>query len=156
MASASRLFSYVGPIVGTGADLDEHVLLSYTLPANTLTDDGMVLHMIAAGNCAKNTDQKIARIDLNGTPSLIAATMDLANAPFWTIETFITRVGNTGLLRIGREVQQAGGAVGTFKEQADMPVNWSEDTIFTVTGQNLTNPTAGSVQAGSFVVMLWP
>ena len=156
MTSPVKLFSYVGSLVGTGADLDEHVLLSYTLPGGTLSDDGMVLHMIAAGTAISGTDDKIARIDLNGVPSLIASTLNVVHAVMWTIETFITRNGNTGLLRIGREVQQAGAPVGVFKYQSTMPVDWSQDTVFTVTGQNLTNPVANSIEAGSFIVMLWP
>lgn len=154
--SPSRLYSYVGPLVGTAADLDEHVLLSYTLPANTLTDDGQVLHLIAGGIALGNTDDKIARIDLNGVPSLIAATVEGPNAAYWTIEAFVTRDGPNSLIRIGREVSQNILPVGILKGPSTMPVDWTEDTELTVTGQNLTHAVAGSIQAGSLIVMLWP
>ena len=153
--TASLLYSYVGPLVGNGADKNEDVLLSYTLPANTLTADGQVLHLIAGGTAANSTDEKFARIDLGGEPSIIAATLNEANAIFWTLEAFVTRDGQNGLLRIGREISYVAPPAGTMKGTSTLPVDWTQDTLFTVTGQNTSNALAGSVSAGSFIVMLW-
>ena len=152
---ATLLYSYVGPLVGNGADLTEDVLLSYTLPANTLTQDGQVIHIIAGGTAADSADLKYARIDLGGVRSLIAATLNEVNAIFWTLETWITRDGPNGLIRIGREVSQEILPVGTLKGATTVPVDWTSDTVFTVTGQNAANSVAGSVAAGGMIVMLW-
>ena len=75
------------PTTGTS----EETLASITLPANTLSRDGMAVEITAWGSLAGNTNSKVRKIKFGGT--VVASHTTSGDSLNWNMKTVVTRTG---------------------------------------------------------------
>ena len=143
-----------GTSVGNGADLTEDVLQTYTLPANTLTNVGDILHIVAGGVFGGTSDSKTARIRFGGIAGavLCGPTGVSAGATRWVIESWIvkTAAGAQSFTSLGNTVNANTSGTTSGTTALDETTNLQ----IVATGQNTTNPAAGSITCQYFHVRL--
>lgn len=75
--------------VGTGED----DLLTYTLPANSLSGTGKTLRITAWGRTAANANAKTLKLYLGAT-TMVSRSMTTGSGNTWSISTLVTRAGS--------------------------------------------------------------
>lgn len=144
-----------GASVASTADINEDVLQTYTLPANTLANAGDRLRIYAGGSALGSTDNKNARLRIAAGAGGIMAAANLvtASGTRWAIYTEIVKTGaGTQTANSLGHVANSTNSDGLSLVTATVPDN--APIVIQVTGQNATNPTAGSVTCGYFSVEL--
>ena len=143
-----------GMLVGSGADLTEDILQTYTLPGNTLFYTGDILHIVAGGNFAGTTDAKTARMRLGGVTGVILAAPvgNAASSTKWAMSAWVLKTGagtqSFSALADVVNLQTDGTSAGTATLDDTAAIQ------IVVTGQNATNSVAGSINAQYFHVRL--
>ena len=145
----SRTLYATGVLVSSGADTTEDTLQSYSLPAGTLANVGDRIRITAGGSFAANTDAKTARVRFGPTQFQTAVSSNAANLN-WQIVLEVQKTGaNTqSTYSIGFTNAQSPGVGGTTASA----LTDTAAIAISATGQNSTNPTAGSVGCRYFVV----
>ena len=131
-----------GIAAGNGADTTLDVLQSYTLPANTLAAVGDILHIVAGGTLAASTDNKQIRVYF-GSAVAMQVSATAAGTTQWACEVWITKTGpstqsSVTLANVFSNFTNGTGG-GTSSINDTLP------QVIQVTGQNNTNPVAGSI-----------
>ncbi len=132
---------------GTTAVTTEETLMSYTLPADSLSSDGKGLRIIAWGTTAYNTNKKTIRIKFGET---VIMTNRVVTAPAnldWRLEAII----------IGRMISIKGIGSGTLGSTTEAVLftteycNLAAPVEIKLTGQNGT-PSADDIYAQGLIV----
>jgi hypothetical protein len=143
--AASVLF-ITGTSVGNGADTTEDALQSFTLPAGILANVGDMIRITAGGSAGGTTDAKLVRIRLGSITGTIVAnpTLNVATMTRWSAIVALVKTGPNAQSYAGNASLAVGGsASGALAGPATLTDTAPIQII--VTGQNNTNPVAGSV-----------
>jgi len=88
-----RLATLVTP-VGNGNDTSEDLLMTYTMPANTLIANGQAVRITSSGIFAANTHSKNLRLYF-GSQNPGSVTASASTTTQWIIEAIVYRTGAT-------------------------------------------------------------
>lgn len=119
---------------GTDANTVEKDLITYSLPANSLSADGKVIKIIAWGTTAANGNEKTIRIYFGGTVVRQLGTAAFNNQD-WIDEAIVVRTGTSAQDSIGSEMTNNNNVFLTHLEPAE---NTATALTIKVTGQNGT------------------
>lgn len=90
------------------AGTSEEILATYTVPAGTLSENGMWISMEASGITAANTNSKVLNLRFGGIGGTIVATATTTtSAASWYLKARVLRTGATA------QATQGWGVVGT-------------------------------------------
>jgi hypothetical protein len=134
--------------VGTAASTSEQTLQSYTLPANTLANDGDEIKIVAAGTFAATTRSRTVKLYGSSGVVIMSLTGVTSSATLsWRFEVTITRRGSSSTLMTG--VVRAGPNSGTTdtinlatnsaSSSIDLTANNTISVTGTVGGTPVTN-----------------
>lgn len=137
-----------GTSVGNGADTTEDTLQTYTISAGQLANVGDVIHLRTGGTLAASTDAKAVRLKV-GNQLVASLASSAAGVTAWALEATIIKTGANGQSYVGWSIPNSAG--GTSKAGTLTLTDTSTIQIL-VTGQNTTNPVAGSVTAQMLIV----
>ena len=153
----SRTLAASGNSVGNGADLNEDILKTYTLPAGTLSGNGDIIHITAGGTLGATTDSKTVRIRIGGIAGSVLANPSgaVAGAVTWHSEAWVMRtgVGTQSFTSMGAVVG-SGNTGGILTSNGTLDETQTQDIL--VTGRNTTNSVAGSITCSWFHVEYKP
>jgi hypothetical protein len=124
--------------VGSGED----TLMSYTLPAGTLSADGMAVRVTAFGTYAANTNSKNVKGYVGSTVVVggTANTVNLASHR-WVAVVEIIRTGASASLTFGRFTRGntvEGGEAVTVRQQTQAE-SWAAPVSISFTGEGVSN-----------------
>ena len=145
--------------VGNGADDTEDDLMTYTLPAGTLSANGMGLRVTAWGTGANTNEQTTARMRIGG---VLIAEMGLiaSQANTWKITADILRVGATSLsastLAANGLLPASLGTNQTYQSCNTPTVTLANAVIVKCTGQTDGTTANRVIQTGFSVELLNP
>lgn len=91
----------------TTAGTAEETLISYSLPANTLSKNGIGVEIVAWGKLAANADEKLVRLKFGASAELMTTS---ANNKAWILKSMIYRTGAGAQDRL-HSVELGGGTV---------------------------------------------
>jgi hypothetical protein len=139
---------HTGVSVGNGADITEDTLQSFTMLAGQLQNVGDALHILAIGTAGATTDSKTAKIKFGAT-TVAQRVCNAAGLTLWNIDIWITKTGPTAQRVSGNANAQTGtwGIISTAQALAD-----TSALVVSCTGQNATNPVAGSITCDTMIV----
>ena len=149
----SRTLAASGNSVGVGADTNEDILKTYTVPGGTLANNGDVIHVTAGGTMAASTDTKTVRIRWGGMAGSVLANPSgaVAGAVTWHAEAWLMRTAaGTQAFNSTGTVVGSGNTSGTLTANASADETQPQDIL--VTGRNTTTATAGSITCSFFHV----
>ena len=140
-AGLAKLLSPPVASVGNGADQTEDVLQTVVIPGNTLANVGDVIHIKCGGTYAGSTDNKVAKIRLNGV-QYAGATGAAVICTQWIMQCDVQKTGPNAQVSWALGLEQQGAVsisstVGTLTDTAPITL--------TITGQNITAAVAGSI-----------
>jgi hypothetical protein len=153
----ARTLAASGNSVGNGADLNEDILKTYTLPAGTLSGNGDIIHITAGGTMGATTDSKTVRIRVGGIAGSVLANPSgaTAGAVTWHSEAWIMRTGvGTQSFNSSGAVVGSGNTGGVLTSNGTFDETLAQDIL--VTGRNTTNSVAGSITCSWFHVEYKP
>jgi hypothetical protein len=127
--------------VGNGADTTDDILQTFVVPAGTLASVGDRLVIEAGGTLSASTDNKSMRVRLNAGISIAGCTVTAAAQASWALRCVVMKSGaNTqSVVGICNANNVANGTSGLQTVTDTAPIT------ITITGQNATNPVAGSI-----------
>lgn len=129
-----------GTSVGNGADTTEDTLQTFTLPAAQLTNIGDVIHIRAGGTLAATTDNRTVRVRFGGQV-VGGFSISVASATVWWVDVTVIKTGaNTQSF-----VATGDYGAGNQAKSGTLTVTDTASIVLSVTGQNSTTPTAGSI-----------
>ena len=147
-----------GAPVGNGADLTEDMLRSYTLPANTLRNNGDRIVISIAGSFAASTDVKTARLRWDVSGGVASSGIQMLPVVGQAVGA-VTWVGTIEVIKTGPNAQTfwytgevQNQTISFSASNATMTRPDNADVIIWVTGLNATNSVAGSVTCAYFTV----
>lgn len=144
--------------VATGANTNETVLKSVTLPANTLNADGQYLHVRAWGRFANTANGKTVRLRLGNVTLLGTVMGDVSGAlqaQEWAIDAVICRDAS-GSQVSAFDFYSSTAAGGTQNQEHDAASGSEDDSsvlVLELTGQNAA-AAANDIVATGFLVSL--
>src|SRR6266567_72188 len=93
--NTGRLLSLTFPTpLGNSSGISESTLISFTLPSNSLSQDGQSLTIYTSGQLATNGNNKRVRINLLNTPLLDSGIITLSNTD-WVATLQLIRINST-------------------------------------------------------------
>ena len=129
--------------VGTGDD----DLVSYTIPANTLSADGQSISAHYQGIFVNSTSTKRLRVYLDGTAIFDSGDLTISASSAWVMNVHCQRSSST-VARCGVALNTSGASLGSYATSTDVTVaNWTASRILKNTGE-----TAGVGTANNDVV----
>lgn len=143
LMKASGLSEFDDTQAATGADTNETVLKTFTVPANTLNLNGRTIRIRAVGTFAANTNTKTLRIrwgGIGGTIIVTGTVADQADQTRWYAEATLSRIG-TGSQRLYGFAGRNDNGDTLFGQQFGMTTGTQDETTdvaLVVTGQNGT------------------
>jgi hypothetical protein len=148
-SSGSRRTLYVTAVsVGNGADITEDTLQSFTIPAGLMANVGDIIHVVARGAPLNSADVKVVRLKLGGT-NISALTLTPSSTQPWLLEAWITKTAaNTQSTQVLQTVATNNTTVARFPSG----ITDTASMALLLTGQNSTNPVAGSITCDFFDV----
>jgi hypothetical protein len=138
--------------VGNGADLTEDTLQSFTIPSAQLRNVGDIIRVKAGGTMGATTDVKAARVRMAGS-NMAQVTSAVAGGTAWAIEVDVQKTGPSAQILSGWGLAQS--TVVTALTAATVLTDTGTIAL-TVTGQNTTNPVAGSITCRYLTVEYLP
>lgn len=147
-----QLLYVAGASVGNGADTTEDALQTFTLPANTISATGDVIEIEAAGTFAASTDTKTMRVKFGAITFTNLVGNTAGNTTWWyRVRMIRTSSGVYRSLVNYMMNNQPVSPVTATPSQSE-----TVDNVIAVTGQNSTNPVAGSITCAYFCVSFMP
>lgn len=148
--SGYQMLYATGTSVGNGADTNIDTLQTFTVPAGKFANVGDVIHIISSGTWASSTDNKKTNINF-GASVVAAQNTTTSGVTRWSAEVWIVKTGS------GTQSYMAlGGLNGSSANNGvlsgTLTIDDTQPIVITVTGQNATNPVAGSVTAQGLVI----
>ena len=134
-----------GALTGNGSDTTEDPLQSFTVPANTLRNNGDQLRITVGGGVIASTDSKVVKVHWNtitGT-QVYNTTLNTAAMSRWSCIINIVKTG-TGTQSFST-VGSVGSSAASGALSGTAPQNETLALPIVVTGQNSTNPTPNSI-----------
>jgi hypothetical protein len=134
-------------------DTNENILKTYTLPANTLANNGDVIHITAGGTMGATTDSKTVRLRWGGIGGSVLANPSgaVAGAVTWHSEAWIMRTAaGAQSFNSNGAVVGSGNTSGVLTANASIDETQPQDIL--VTGRNTTTVAAGSITCSYFHV----
>lgn len=150
--AASSPHLYVnGVSVGNGADITQDTLQSMTIAAGKLASVGDIISIETGGVYAASTDIKAVRV-LAGGQIIGSCSGNVAAVINWYVTAQLIKTGsNTQSYISACTVVGSNGNVRT----GTLTLTDTATIAVLVTGQNSTNPVAGSITAQALVVDYW-
>jgi hypothetical protein len=149
---SSLLYAYVGSPVGNGADTTADVVISYTLPPNTLELDGQSVRITLTGEAQAIADARVVSVALNGVPEV---SMTLApNATIWRLQTELVRNGNTDLQPTKLGFDNAPTTHLQKSSPRAFSGDWTQPVVITITCQDTMNPVADALDVSNCLIEL--
>jgi len=118
--------------VGTGADTNETDLITFSLPADSLSADGKVVRITAWGNTAANGNTKTIRLKF-GAEEIRAIGPSAINGLDWRIDGLVIRTGATTQDAMATESLDAAAQDTTITTPAE---TLSGAVVIKITGEN--------------------
>lgn len=118
--------------VSTDADLLEKDLWTYTLPANTLNENGRLLRITVTGRYASNANNKTIRLYVGGSAYVTQTTA--SNGVGWTMTVLVIRTAAAVVLCTDRRA--VSGATISVEQASAVALDTTADVIIKATGQN--------------------
>lgn len=143
------LLYVTGTSVGNGADTTVDTLQTFQLPAGQLANVGDVVKITASGTFAASTDSKTASVTFGGL-GISAQAASSVGAIRWSVTIWVIKTGSNQQTRLvladinGSTNSGSSSGIATITDTSPITIN--------VTGQNATNPVAGSVTCGGLIV----
>lgn len=148
-----RLLYITGSVVGTGADVTEDTLQTYTIPANTLANVGDTIYAVTGGSANGTTDTKVMKLKFGGT-AIVQQNMNAAANTKYTSEFWVTKTGpGTQSYTV---MSAATGNITTGVLSGVLTKTDTADIVISQTGQNSTNATLNSVTSQFLMVEFIP
>jgi len=142
-----RLSHNVTPVSNSGTG--ETDLMSCTIPALTITANGMGVDVLAFGTSANNANTKTIRVYVGGA-LVLGTTIQIDGTP-WRVRLSLRRVGsNTSVITADATGVATTGVVGAY---LDGSVSMLDSVLIKVTGQSGTG-SADITQKAMSVVMV--
>ena len=140
-----------GVSVGNGADITQDTLQSMTIAAGKLASVGDIISITTGGTYAASTDSKAIRVTVGG--QIIASCSGAVAATLgWYVYGQLIKTGsNTQSYISSCTVTGTNGNTRT----GTLTLTDTSAIAVLVTGQNSTNPVAGSITAQALVVDYW-
>lgn len=144
-----------GAVAGNGADTTEDICQTYTMPANTMVNAGDKLHIFASGSFAASTDNKFARVRVNGVAGLLMGAPNGAavGGTKWSLDAWFLKVDSGTTVTwasLGGVI--SGTANGTTSSTSSLALTNNVDIV--VTAQDQTAGTQNAVTCQYFSVDL--
>ncbi len=136
--------------VGTDADTAEKDLITYTLPANSLSTDGKLVRITAWGSFAENGNTKTIRLKF-GSAIIRAIGPAGLNGLDWRIDGLVIRTGAATQETMATEFLDVNAQDTTISTSAE---DLSGAVVIKITGQNGTATTNDIVAKGMLVEYL--
>lgn len=148
-----RLYANVTP-VGTGADTTEDDLMSYALPAGTLSSNGKGVRVTAWGTGVFTADQTLVRCYFGAT-AVVSKILEASQANTWRAVFEVLRTGASTQVATGE--LSNGGIVASVAQENGAPAEALAGSVtIKLTGQRLVSSVADSIRQLGMVVELIP
>jgi len=150
VAEASGKANVNTTAVGTDANTTEKDLMTYSLPANSLSVDGKLVKITAWGTTAANGNSKTMKLYFGATVVRQLGTSAFNNQD-WIAEAIVVRTGASAQDAIGTEKSNNSNIFLTHSEPAE---DTTTATTIRVTGQNGTAAANDIVAEGMLIEYL--
>jgi hypothetical protein len=137
----SRGLYATGASVGNGADTTEDTLQTYVVPANTLVNVGDRIIIEAAGTFAASTDNKTMRVRFNGGTASAFISGIAVGQTLWSTRFVLMKTGANTQMFIGPVISSN----TVLNNGGGLSLTDTASITITISGQNATNPVAGSI-----------
>lgn len=140
--------------VGTGADTTEDNLMTYVLPAATLSADGMGVRVTAMGVGVSTADVTTLRVYF-GSANVGAKILTASQINTWRVVFEVFRTG--AATQVAGGIIGNGGSVNSTTTFGDLPTQTlSSNITIKLTGQRASSSVANSIQQLYMSVELIP
>ena len=134
-----RLNTDVSDVGNVGAGEDN--LMSYTLPAGTLSADGQVIRVTARGRFATNANEKLLRAYFGATGILLTVAGHVPSNAGWWVQFEITRTGAATQVMAGFNVERdaAGSSFNFVPAEVAPAETLANAVVIKMTGEATSN-----------------
>lgn len=138
--------------VGTGAGASD--LMTYTMPANTLSANGNMIRIKAWGSTANNANAKVLALQFSGN-TVVSSTLNSSITGSWEINAVISRTGSNTQQRTGTLSQTAQGTSGSFLQVQGQGTEAVTDTSTIIVKCRATTATASNDIVQNGMIIEW-